>query len=820
MFESYVSANDRPLSRFAAGLLWIFGVVLPAATLGIELTTRICTDTLFDPIPTPLHVLLVALVPLANGFALVALRQDAPARLRGARAWRALTFANGVALGVAVYYALVFLPLVPISVIAILYGLGLLSLAPLFATFSGMRLWRALRKRRPAPTRAALWGLASGAAALLVVAVPPAVTRYALSRAVEGRPAERARYVTLLRTLGSREALLRACYERTGQLGDLASFLLDARSVSPQSAREVYYRVTGEPFNSVPAPRLRSLDGERLDDNWDVDQGGAAVGGVLRGLSLTASRLDGSLDADAALGYLEWTFELRNDAPVAREGRVVVALPPGGVVTRATLWINGEEREAAFGGRAAVRAAYESVVRVSRDPLLVTTAGPDRVLVQCFPVPAEGVMKVRLGITAPLLLEEIHRARLPLPHLVERNFAVAPELRHALWVETEDAAMELLNSLEPPSVARLPPTPPAPPPPPAPLGTLRPVLANMRSGAVATVQAAIGDPELASHAVRVYRAADAMSSWTVDPVDAAFDVVQTLELSEHAPVGETVVVVDGSRGLADEAGALRRVLAELPGPRVTVILAGDEPVEVAPDGLLRRRFRGGTDNVPALVQALDRAARSPFGFVVWVHAPQPVALGRVDELLQRCERRPDGPKLVALAATPGPNKILESLDGCPFVVAAARRGPLAADLSRLLREGLVDDAGGAADGAALVRRLERVPAGSARADAQATSMHLARLWARRESDRLALDRKSADAARDLAVRYALVTPRSGAVVLETAQQYEAAGLTPGVAGEVPTIPEPSTIALMLVVAVLLAGAAWRRRRERWRAVVS
>ncbi len=343
----------------------------------------------------------------------------------------------------------------------------------------------------------------------------------------------------------------------------------------------------------------------------------------------------------------------------------------------------------------------------------------------------------------------------------------------------------------------------------------------MRSGAVATVQAAIGDPELPTHAVRVYRAADAMSSWTVDPVDAAFDVVQTLELAEHAPVGETVVVIDGSRGLAEEAAALRHVLAELPGPRARVILASDEPVEVAPDALSRRRFRGGTDNVPALVQAWDRAARSPFGFVVWVHGPQPVALGRVDELLQRCERRPDGPKLVALAATPGPNRILESLDGCPFVVAAARRGPLAADLSTLLKEGLVNGtADGAADGAALVRRLERVPAGSARADVHATSMHLARLWARRESDRLALDRKSADAARELAVRYAVVTPRSGAVVLETAVQYEQAGLTPGAAGEVPTIPEPSTVALMVVVAALLAGAAWRRRRMQWRAVVS
>jgi hypothetical protein len=65
-----------------------------------------------------------------------------------------------------------------------------------------------------------------------------------------------------------------------------------------------------------------------------------------------------------------------------------VQLPPGGVVSRLTLWVNGEEREAAFAGRSQTRQAYQQVVSRRRDPVLVTTAGRDRVLVQCFPVPA------------------------------------------------------------------------------------------------------------------------------------------------------------------------------------------------------------------------------------------------------------------------------------------------------------------------------------------------------------------------------------------------------------------------------------------------
>ena len=83
------------------------------------------------------------------------------------------------------------------------------------------------------------------------------------------------------------------------------------------------------------------------------------------------------------------------------EARLQLALPPGGVVSRATLWVNGEEREAAYGGRGEVRAAYQRVaVQQRRDPLLVTTKGADRVLAQAFPVPRNGgTIKFKIGIT-------------------------------------------------------------------------------------------------------------------------------------------------------------------------------------------------------------------------------------------------------------------------------------------------------------------------------------------------------------------------------------------------------------------------------------
>lgn len=64
----------------------------------------------------------------------------------------------------------------------------------------------------------------------------------------------------------------------------------------------------------------------------------------------------------------------------------------------------------------------------------------------------------------------------------------------------------------------------------------------------------------------------------------------------------------------------------------------------------------------------------------------------------------------------------------------------------------------------------------------------------------------------LAARYQLVTRVSGAVVLETMEQYEQNGLKPVDANsvpQVPGVPEPSTPLLVLVAA---AVAACRRRR--------
>jgi hypothetical protein len=112
------------------------------------------------------------------------------------------------------------------------------------------------------------------------------------------------------------------------------------------------------------------------------------------------------------------------------------------------------------------------------------------------------------------------------------------------------------------------------------------------------------------------------------------------------------------------------------------------------------------------------------------------------------------------------------------------------------------------------KKVDRVPHPS---EAVETSAHLARLWANDEVTRIltARDESLNEAATTLAVRYQLVTPVSGAVVLETAEQYRDAGLQPVDAGTVPTIPEPEIVVLLgLMAAMFVSCVIYTKLRSR------
>ncbi|MBS1159564.1 MAG: hypothetical protein H6R15_1983 [Proteobacteria bacterium] len=777
--------------RYGKSRLFILlaGVILPIFTLGFEASTHVSGEAFFDPIPTLAHLFLLSLVPLANAWLLFELGRRVPRLPPG------LGACNAFAIGIAAFHALLYLPLTPFApFMVIFYGFGFLPLTPLLALLAAWR-GRALLKRRlveqggAGPTR--FWrGIGLAMLALVVVNLLASLTHIGLQMARHSAPDDRQFGVRWLRAVGDEKLLRQACYSRSGRAIDPLGLLFNfGDTVTPDEARRVYYLVTGQAFNHLPEPVARGWRQRWWDG--DLDLGGKNVGRRVDGVSLSHSRLDGSIDADAALGYLEWTMVFRNDSSQQQEGRAQIALPPGAVVSRLTLWIDGEEREAAFGTRNQTRQAYQSVVQARRDPVLVTTAGKDRVMLQLFPIPPRGgEMKVRLGITTPLQLATPALARLQLPALRERNFEIGKALTHAVWLEAEK---------------RL---------------TASGIWRQEQIGEQAyALRGELADEQLGSAAslIDLPRDAQLRTTWSPD-VAAGPGGVVVQRLQEHAVSvpRRLALVIDGSQALAPLAGDIAGALDKLPaGIELAVFvasdsgesLAGSNSPAVAAKQLRRMDFVGGQDNIDALGKAWDWAAETPDSALLWIHGPQPVVLGSVEPLLQRNQRAPGQVRFFPLEAVAGPNEVLEALDGFAGMAPVRRAAKLQTDLESLFA--------GWQPGSTEIRALRAEQAFSALAGEPAvkTSDHLVRLWAADRIERLLLksDEPSRQAATALALKYHLVTPVSGAVVLETAVQYDAAGLKPVDKGSVPTVPEPEEWMLMFVVGLLLF---WMLRRHR------
>ena len=263
-------------------------------------------------------------------------------------------------------------------------------------------------------------------------------------------------------------------------------------------------------------------------------------------------------------------------------------------------------------------------------------------------------------------------------------------------------------------------------------------------------------------------------------------------------------------------------LAQLP-PKIalSIIIAGDDTVTLSnQDGLSPAdaataikefSFVGGRNNLGALTKAWDIASTEPDGVIVWIHGPQPVLLEPVDPLLQRFERRPHLVRLVQFEAVAGSNRIAEKMDGAVPVSVVPRLGTIEEDLGQLFGQWHSDATQVTVTREAVSADPDKLPL------FVKTSDHIARLWA---ADQVAAAAQSGEpqqreAATLLAQRYQLVTPLTGAVVLETRQQYTDAGLEPVAPGTVPTIPEPETWMLMFLVLCLLG---WQYLRHRARGV--
>lgn len=773
--------------RFIKGL---FGVALPLGVLVFEMLSSFCGSTFFDPVPTIWHALLVAMVPVVNGWQML--------EGRGADGLRSV--ATGMALVTALFYGLLFLPIIHLSLIALIFlGMGLLSLTPVLTAIATWRIGRdTMRAAVDERKYKTGWriGVAAGIAALCLLEAAPLWTRANLTGAMaDGRNSGA---VARLRAFHSERVLLKACYEGnrgTSMATDISGWIFMGWTIpaamigetaswthNSEKARDVFFRVTGKPYNSLKPPKgnrggmLRGWD-TTAEVDFDDHLGGDSVAVRLRGLDLAESRFDGHLDSVSRLGYGEWTMVFKNDATRPQEARCQVRLPRDGRVSRLTLWVNGEPREAAFSTVSKVKAAYKAVAVVQqRDPVLVNVVGPDTVMVQCFPVPAHGTMKIRFGVTAPL-----EDGRWELPRIVERNFGAAVSLEHAVWLQG-DRGFDLTEKS-------------------------RKLAAARDGGGYSLTSALEGETSLEETTAACMEGLPAEPAvvWCEDrfaKAEERFLIREPIRETKTA-AGKVVLVIDGSASMAAVRDWLVRAIRSAPPGGIEILLADDLARRVSADELARHRFSGGRDNEPALREAI-RISRECGGPVVWVHGPQAVGVSQPEALLQLLERGSTRPDILEVEAVAGPNRLAEAI----YRTGCLHRGPALenpeADFTRYLADLHKERAG-------LSWNWKRAPSLDGLAGSKVWDQ-LARHWAAATVENNTLP--MADSARaELAARYQMVTPFSGAVVLETQAQYDEHGLTPAdgdATPKIPSVPEPSSAMLFLIAA---ASALMRRKRQ-------
>lgn len=781
----------------------VAGVILPAIAITVEATTKVCAQMFFNPVPTTGHLLLVLLVPLAQLQVWFAIRRNDPNRLKLA------AVANAAVIGISIFYSIIYLPLIPLAALTLLVVLGFLPLAPYFSLVSALIMRKQLRrvaggmprKSFPLRTTGLFAILAAMLAAIGLIELPAALTRYGLQLASSPSAQTRAHGIRFLRDYGSTDYMLRSCYDQRRRSFDLIGLLTSGEApVTVPEAREIYYRVTGETFDMSPPPR--TVNGRMVRDDFEFEESadGTKTTRVLKGLSLSKSKINGSVDADGGVSNLNWILDFENSSDSQREVRAEIQLPPGAVISDVTHWSRGEEQKAQFTGRSVLNAPGR---REGGEHLrlLVTTTGRDRVLIQSYPIhPFNNGITIRLGITAPLVLQEKEEARLILPHFVSRNFHVPRKARHWIMIDSKRPLSSDFG-LAVHSVAR-------------PNNNDYQLLGEFTDTEIMRPDAAL----------RVSRPEGDYVSWSRNPFGTAKTLVKQTVV-EHGPnhLQRLVIVVDTSASMAEWQSQIKAALGSLPrNLDVKVVLADgewryeteNEPTVVSGINAAVMRlsgvpFEGGADNAPALIKAWDVATDTPGNnAIVWIHSPQPVLIEPIQPLISRWETGYYGPSLYSVQTSVGPDAIEKKLDGVNEVKSVVRLGTLRQDLERLFGQ-----LSGQLPTFEFVRSTARSPLESALAGVE-TSDQLARLWASDEVTRILSSRNDSlrEAATMLALQYQLVTPASGAVIQDYPGQLNSGDLEPAESSGYALGMETDFGSLLFLAALFLGWLSYLKAR--------
>lgn len=622
----------------------------------------------------------------------------------------------------------------------------------------------------------------------LFVATPMVRGMYVQSQlegARTGSVTKKAEAISTLRSVATEEDLRPWKFPVGGfALGEL---LIPNRGLSaPNPAdRDLYFKLTGNSFFDI--------DKSKKNANAESAPQNPVVGGLVQGLALTKSQLVGNIDASTFSSSLDWTLTFHNSTAVSQESRCEISLPKGAVVSRATLWIDGEPMEGAFDSSVKVREAYENVVGQRRDPLLVTMSSPDHVLVQSFPVPIAGEQKIRLGFKMPLETKDGKTCSMELPKLLSSNFD-QPK-RHRVTLFSHDKPVNNLAGV---------------------------VTTKKGDGYELSGIVKSNDKTKSVGTIIVQRSSSFKEFATPDwySKDTRYIVARLQDVTTPA-TKRVFVVVDASASLKDDAAQIKEVISAIPARfKPSVFIAGEkkateskdetqpqgqraeqsetqstetQPKEAALVALTQEEaltalnpdaFVGGQDNYPTLREALETAAEEPNSAVLWIHGPQPLAQEmhetKVLDLVHKVS-------LHDLQIEPGQNVQLLKLQkedvsnyvNCEVVEYEKTDEKQASNKSIIDEvEKLSKKWTQGTKRLALVKSysLNRPP--TTIITDKSASAQVTCLWARDEAARL-MSVGEGHQAKMIGAKYRIVTPLTGAVILQSVEEYKRAGLDPG-----------------------------------------
>lgn len=708
--------------------LWFSAIIGLSAPI-FELCTGICGSVFFDPLPGIIQLIVYFSLPPALVIGAFWSEKSAESRFRKP----GIALLTWAVIGSGAY-SLWFLPIMPIAVPAVLgFGIGLFGLAPLFIFIAAMIYFvpalRRLKENSELKTR----NIAARLTAILLPLLFLFLMKDSVLLGIAGssmsspKPAVKNFSLTLYGWVNEKNLLRAACSSNHWL------WFLEERGNFRANARQAYTILTGR--EPSPGDTLEGLIGSRW--TWDPDLGGDHVGKKVRNLYLKESTFDMIARPAEDYTYTEWTLVFENRNENQQEARGVIELPENAVVSKVSLWINGEEKPAAFASPGEARRAYQSVVRQSRDPLLVTWAGPGLVQFQCFPVPEKGTMQIRLGITAPIV-----NGMTRLPYLAEKNFEPLPSLMHQFWGEGSWMALYLSIRASENGSDRL--------------------------------KTAIPDGKLASAFIGINRSEDALPS--------------------VAP-SRPVLLIDGTRDILKSlknAGISEKDYAAVlvARPFDTVLWNGKEPLKTF---LSSVHGYGAAMNPGALNVALELSMER-HAPVVWVHGKLPAETANAG--LEQFSRRSKEIYTVVLLSHGGSwNPLFKPMLNF-----------------RVDRVGHINDWKAALDQAriraAQLETSHEAPTRIKTAVTHPERLVLAQLLEREALSGKSLDRSMRYTLSSAAVHSQLVTPFSGAVVLETQAQFSQNHLDPENGEQsIPSIPEPHEWALLIATLVFVLCAA-------------